>query len=76
VDPLLEEILTTSISKEMDLKVLDLVMKIAKRMFLKMKEKDAKKKAEEENREERPRKTKERARWNTTMTWLSFWSLR
>jgi hypothetical protein len=48
VDPLLEEILTTSISKEMDPKVLDLAMKIAKRMFLKMKEKDAKKKAEEE----------------------------
>ena len=45
VDHLLEEILTTSTSEEMDPKVLDLAMKIAKRMFLKMKEEDAKKKA-------------------------------
>jgi predicted RNA-binding protein with RPS1 domain len=54
VDP--EEILTTSIGEEMDPKILDLAMKIAERMFLKMKEEDAKKKAEEE---ESRRKTEE-----------------
>jgi hypothetical protein len=48
VDPLLEEILTTSTDEEVDPKVLDLIMKIAEKMFLKMKEEDAKKKAEEE----------------------------
>jgi hypothetical protein len=47
VDPLLEEIPVTSSGEEVDPKVLDLAMKIAKRMFLKMKEEDAKKKAEE-----------------------------
>jgi hypothetical protein len=47
-DHLLEEILTTSTSEEMDPKVLDLAMKIAERMFLKMKEEDAKKKAKKE----------------------------
>jgi hypothetical protein len=46
VDPLFEEIPTTSTGEEMDPKVLDLAMKIAERMFLKMKEEDAKKKAE------------------------------
>ena len=48
VDPLLEEIPITSSGEEVDPKVLDLAMKIAERMFLKMKEEDAKKKAEEE----------------------------
>jgi hypothetical protein len=48
VDPLLEEIPTTSIGYEMDPKVLNLAMKIAKKMFLKMKEEDAKKKAKKE----------------------------
>src|SRR6187455_3286294 len=48
VDPLLEEIPVTSSGEEVDPKVLDLAMKIAERMFLKMKEEDAKKKAEEE----------------------------
>jgi hypothetical protein len=48
VDPLLEEIPTTSTGEEVDPKVLDLAMKIAERMFLNMKEDDAKKKAEEE----------------------------
>jgi hypothetical protein len=43
VDPLLEEIPTTSTSEEVDPKVLDLAMKIAEKMFLKMKEEDAKK---------------------------------
>jgi hypothetical protein len=47
VDPLLEEISTTSTGEEVDPKVLDLAIKIAKKMFLKMKEEDAKKKAEE-----------------------------
>src|SRR5690242_12853893 len=48
VDPLLEEIPTTSTSEEVDPKVLDLAMKIAEKMFLKMKQEDAKKKVEEE----------------------------
>ena len=48
VDPLLEEIHVTSSGEEVDPKVLDLAMKIAEKMFLKMKEEDAKKKAEEE----------------------------
>jgi hypothetical protein len=48
VNPLLEEIPTISTGEEMDPKVLDLVMKIAERMFLKMKEEDTKKNVEEE----------------------------
>jgi hypothetical protein len=56
VDPLLEEIPTTSNGEEMDPKVPDLAMKIAEKMFLKMKEEDAKKKSEEE---ESRRKAKE-----------------
>jgi hypothetical protein len=48
VDPLLEEIPTTSTGEEVDPKVLDLAMKIAEKMFLKMKEEDANKKAKEE----------------------------
>jgi hypothetical protein len=48
VDPLLEEIPVTSSGEEVDPKVLDLAMKIAEKMFLKMKEEDAKKKVEEE----------------------------
>jgi hypothetical protein len=42
VDPLLEEIPITSSGEEIDHKVLDLAMKIAEKMFLKMKEEDAK----------------------------------
>jgi hypothetical protein len=38
VDPLLEEIPITSSGEEVDPKVLDLAMKIAEKMFLKMKE--------------------------------------
>jgi hypothetical protein len=57
VDPLLEEIPTTSTGEEVHPKVLDLAMKIAEKMFLKMKEEDAKKKAEEE--EETRRKAEE-----------------
>jgi hypothetical protein len=48
VDPLLEEIPITSSGVEVDPKVVDIAMKIAEKMFLKMKEEDAKKKAEEE----------------------------
>jgi hypothetical protein len=48
VDPLLVEISVTSSGEEIDPKVLDLAMKIAEKMFLKMKEEDAKKRAEEE----------------------------
>jgi hypothetical protein len=50
VDPLLEEIPITSSGEEIDPKVLDLAMKIAEKMFLKMKEEDAKKREEEESR--------------------------
>jgi hypothetical protein len=50
VDPLLKEIPVTSSGEEVDPKVLDLAMKIAEKMFLKMKEEDAKKRAEEESR--------------------------
>jgi hypothetical protein len=56
VDPLLEEIPITSSGEEVDPKILDLAMKIAEKMFLKMKEEDAKKRAEEE---ESRRKAKE-----------------
>jgi hypothetical protein len=48
VDPLLKEILITSSGEEIDHKVLDLTMKIAEKMFLKMKEEHAKKREEEE----------------------------
>jgi hypothetical protein len=40
VDPLLEEIPTTSTGEEVDPKVFDLAMKIAEKMFLKMKEEE------------------------------------
>jgi hypothetical protein len=48
VDPLLEEIPITSSGEEVDPKILNLAMKIVEKMFLKMKEEDAKKRAEEE----------------------------
>jgi hypothetical protein len=48
MDPLLEEIPITSSDEEVDPKILDLAMKIAEKMFLKMKEEDAKKRAKEE----------------------------
>jgi hypothetical protein len=56
VNPLLEEIPTTSTGEEMEPKVLDLAMKIAKMMFLNMKDKDAKKRAEEEESRKSPKK--------------------
>jgi hypothetical protein len=46
-DPLLKELLTTSSGEELDPKILDLAMKLAERMFLKIKLEDANKKAEE-----------------------------
>jgi hypothetical protein len=55
VDHLLEEIPITSSGEEIDPKVIDLTMKIAEKMFHKMKEEDAKKIEEEESR----RKAKE-----------------
>jgi hypothetical protein len=48
VDPLLEEIPITSSGEKVDPKILDLAMKIDEKMFLKMKEEDAKKRVEEE----------------------------
>jgi hypothetical protein len=45
VDPL-EEIPITSFGEEIDPKVLDLAMNIVEKMFLKMKEEDAKKREE------------------------------
>jgi hypothetical protein len=62
VDPLLEEIPTTSTSEEMDPKVLDLTMKIAEKMFLKMKEEDAKKRAEEEESRRKAEEDKEKGK--------------
>ena len=56
MDPLLEEILVTSSGEEVDPKVLDLAMKIAEMMFLKMKEEDAKKRTEEEFQKKGPRR--------------------
>jgi hypothetical protein len=47
-DPLLEELLVTTTGEEVDHKILDLAMKITEKMFLKVKEEDAKKKGEEE----------------------------
>jgi hypothetical protein len=47
-DPLLEEPLFTTTGEEVDPKILDLAMKIAEKMFLKMKDKDAKRKVEED----------------------------
>jgi hypothetical protein len=49
VDPLLEEIPTTSTGEEMDPKVLDLAMKISERMFLKMKRKTQRKMSKKKN---------------------------
>jgi hypothetical protein len=69
VDPLLEEIPTTSFDEEMDPKVLNLAMKIAEKMFLKMKEEDAKKGSKKKNQEERSKKTKEKENLNTMMIW-------
>jgi hypothetical protein len=65
VDPILVEIPVTSSDEEVDPKVLDLAMKIVERMFLKMKEEDAKKK----NQEERPKKINVKEKLNTMMTW-------
>jgi hypothetical protein len=48
VDHLLEEIPTISTNEEMDSKVLDLAKKIVEMMFLKMKEEDTRKKADED----------------------------
>jgi predicted RNA-binding protein with RPS1 domain len=73
VDPLLEEIPTTSTSEEVDPKVLDLAMKIAEKMFLKMKEEDAKKRPKKKKQEERLKKTEEKEKLNTMMTWWNFW---
>jgi hypothetical protein len=62
VDPLLEEIPTTSTGEEMDPKVLDLAMNIAEKMFLKMKEEDAKKRVEEEESRRKAEEDKEKGR--------------
>ena len=73
VDPLLEEIPVTSSGEEVDPKVLDLAMKIAEKMFLKMKEEDAKKKAEEEETRRKAKEDREKGKLNTMMTWWNFW---
>jgi hypothetical protein len=46
--PLLKEVSTTTSGEEVDPQILDIAMKLAEKMFLKMKEDDAKRKAEEE----------------------------
>ena len=60
VDPILEDIPVTSSGEEVDPKVLDLAMKIAERMFLKMKRKMLRKRPKKKNQEERPKKIKVR----------------
>jgi hypothetical protein len=42
-DPLLEEVLTTTCGEELDPQILDIAMKLAEKMFLNMKEDEAKK---------------------------------
>ena len=46
--PLLEEVSTTTSGEEVDTQILDIAMKLAEKMFLRMKEDEAKRKAEEE----------------------------
>jgi hypothetical protein len=71
-DPLLKEIPVTSSGEEMDPKVLDLAMKITEKMFLKMKEEDAKKRAEEEEsrRKVEEDKGKEKIEYNDDLVEL------
>jgi hypothetical protein len=47
-DPLLKEVLTTASGEELDPQIINVAMKLAEKMFLKMKDDEAKKKAEEE----------------------------
>jgi hypothetical protein len=68
-DPLLEEPLFTTTGEEVDPKILDLAMKIAEKMFLKMKEEDAKKKADEEELRRKAEEDKGKGKLNITMTW-------
>ena len=76
VDLFLKEIPTTSTGEEVDPKVLDLAMKIVEKIFLKMKEEDAKKKVEEEESRKKAEEDKGKGKWSTMTTWLRFWSLR
>jgi hypothetical protein len=69
---LTEEILTTSNGEELDPQILNIAMKLAEKMFLKMKEDEAKKKPKKKKQGARSRKkTKERTRSTTTTTWLN-----
>jgi hypothetical protein len=72
VDPVLEEIPTTSTGEEMDPKVLDLAMKIAEKIFLKIKEEDVKKwaKEEESRRKAEEDKGKGRIEYNNDLVEL------
>jgi thymidine phosphorylase len=47
-DPVLEEVLATIDGEELNPEILDLAMKLAEKMFLKMKQEDLKRKAKEE----------------------------
>jgi hypothetical protein len=47
-DSLLEEVLTIASAEELDPQIINIAMKLAEKMFHKMKEDKAKKKAEEE----------------------------
>jgi hypothetical protein len=69
VDPLLEEIPVTSFGEEIDPKVLDLAMKIAEKMFLKMKEEYAKKRTEEEESRRKAEEDKGKGKSNSMMIW-------
>ena len=69
MDPLLKGIPITSSGEEVDPKILDLAMKIAEKMFLKMKEEDAKKRVEEEESRRKAEEDKGKGNLNTMMTW-------
>jgi thymidine phosphorylase len=68
-DRLIEDLLVTMTGEEVDPKILDLAMKIAEKMFLKMKEEDAKKKADEEELRRKAEEDKGKGKLNITMTW-------
>jgi hypothetical protein len=71
-----ENISTSSFGEEVDLKTLDLAMKIIEKMFLKMKEDEAKKKKLEEKSKRKRQKKRERIKSSALMIWLSSWCQR
>jgi predicted RNA-binding protein with RPS1 domain len=71
-DTLIEEILTTSSGEELDHQILNIAMKLAEKMFLKMKRmRPRKRPKKKKQREKKSKKTKKRSRSTTTTTWLN-----